>query len=135
MVQGLAELNRNLQLVKTFTDLRLITAMEKGQNLVATHAKSNHRVASGLSRAAIKEHADPRFYTRSTKLVSGIKAEKVKIFVNGLKGEVTASEPYATRVEIGGPNSRAFPFFGPAVTETAPAVILLFATAVKQVIK
>jgi len=38
-------------------------------------------------------------------------------------------------IEIGGPNSRAFPFFGPALTETAPAAILLFAVAVKKVIK
>ena len=109
--------------------------MEKAQNLVATHAKSNHIRAKGLPREVIKLHADPRFYIRSNKLVSGIKPEKIKVFVNGLRGEVTASEKYATKVEIGGPNSRAFPFFGPALVDSTPAIILLFATAVKKVIK
>ena len=102
---------------------------------MATHAKSNHVAASQLSAGERKTHPDSRFYTHSAKLVNSIKAEKVKVFVNGLKGEVTASEPYATKIEVGGPNSRAFPFFGPAVTETAIPVIGLFATAVKKVIK
>lgn len=135
MVQGLAELNRNLELVKTFTAAELITAMEKSQNLVATHAKNNHIAASGLSAGERKTHSDPRFYTHSAKLVNSIKAEKVQVFVNGLKGEVTASEPYATKIEIGGPNSRAFPFFGPALTETAIPVVALLGAAVKKVIK
>lgn len=109
--------------------------MEKAQNLVAIHAKNNHIAASQLSAGDIKTHADPRFYTHSSDLVNSIHAEKVKIFVNGLTGEVTAGEKYATRVEIGGPNSRAFPFMGPALTETGPAQIALFAAAVKKVIK
>jgi len=48
MVQGLAELNRNLQLVKTFVDANLITAMELSQNKVVTNAKSRHVVGSQL---------------------------------------------------------------------------------------
>ena len=49
--------------------------------------------------------------------------------------DVTAGEKYATKIEVGGPNSRAFPFFEPALIGTAPAVIELFALAVKKVIK
>lgn len=109
--------------------------MEKSQNLVATHSKNNHIAASQLSAGERKTHSDPRFYTHSSKLVNSIKPEKVKVFVNGLKGEVTASEPYATKIEIGSSNSRAFPFFGPALVETAVAQIALFAAAVKKVIK
>ena len=109
--------------------------MEKAQNLVVTHSKSNHIAASGLSAGERKTHADPRFYTHSAKLVNSIHAEKVKVFVNGLKGEVTAGERYATKIELGGPNRRAFPFMGPALVGTAPATILLFAAAVKKVIK
>jgi len=109
--------------------------MEKAQNLVVTHSKSNHIAASGLSAGERKTHSDERFYTHSADLVNSIKPEKVKVFVNGLKGEVTASEPYATKIEIGGPNRRAFPFMGPALTGTAVAQIALFAAAVKKVIK
>jgi len=135
MVQGLAELNRNLKLVKTFTEIELITAMEKGQNLVATNAKENHVAAQSLSPAELKSHPDPRFYSHSSKLVNSIHPEKVKVSAFGLEGDVTAGEKYATKIEVGGPNSRAFPFFGPALIGTAPAVIELFALAVKKVIK
>jgi len=119
--------------------------------LVATHAKNNHNAASQISAGERKDHPDPRFYTHSGKLVSGIKAEKVQVFANGLKGEVTASEPYATKVEtgdynktgdislvgteLGTPNRRAFPFLGPALNETAVGQIALFLAAVKKVIK
>ncbi len=109
--------------------------MEKAQNLVVTHAKSNHRAGSQISPGERKAHTDPRFYVWSNDLLSSIRAEKVKVFVNRITGEVVAGEKYATKIELGGPNSRAFPFFGPAITETAPAAILLFATAVKKVIK
>jgi len=135
MVQGLAELNRNLKLVKTFTDASLITAMEKAQNLVATNAKSRHVVGSQLTREERKSHPDPRFYTWSADLVNSIKAEKVKIFTYGLTGEVTASEPYATRIELGDAGVRAFPFFGPALTEEAAAIVALLGAAVSKVIK
>jgi len=109
--------------------------MEKAQNLVATHAKNNHRVGSQLSPGERKSHPDPRFYTWSAKLVNSIHAEKVQVFVNGLKGEVTAGEKYATKIELGGPNSRAFPFMAPALTETAVPVVALLGAAVKKVIK
>ena len=108
---------------------------------MATHAKGQHLRGNSLSREAVIEHEDlqgtgsPRFFTWSAKLVNSIKPEKVKVFANGLKGEVTASEPYATKIEIGSSNSRAFPFFGPALVETAVAQIALFAAAVKKVIK
>ena len=135
MVQGLAELNRNLKLVKTFTDASLITAMELSQNKVATNAKSRHIVGSQLSREQRKTHPDSRFYTWSADLVNSIKAEKVQVFVNGLKGEITASEPYATLIEIGGPNSRAFPFFGPALEEEAVGIVAILGAAISKVIK
>jgi len=109
--------------------------MEKSQNLVVTHAKNNHIAATQLSAGERKEHPDPRFYTHSADLVNSIKAEKVQVFVNGLKGEVTASEPYATKIEVGGPNSRAFPFFGPALTDTAIPILAIMGAAVKKVIK
>ena len=115
--------------------------MERAQNLVVTHAKSQHLRGASLSREAVLEHEDlqgtgsPRFFTWSAKLVNSIHAEKVKVFVNGIKGEVTAGERYATKIELGGPNRRAFPFMGPALVGTAPATILLFAAAVKKVIK
>lgn len=109
--------------------------MEKAQNLVATHAKNNHIAASQLSAGQRKTHADPRFYTHSSDLVNSIHAEKVQVFVNGLRGEVTAGERYATKIEIGGPNRRAFPFFGPALIDSTPAIIALFNIAVKKVIK
>ena len=115
--------------------------MERSQNLVATHAKEQHLSGASLSREAVLEHEDlqgtgaPRFFTWSAKLVNSIKAEKVKVFVNGIKGKVTASEPYATKIEIGSANSRAFPFMGPALVETSVAQIALFAAAVKKVIK
>jgi hypothetical protein len=109
--------------------------MEKAQNLVATHAKSNHIVGSSISPSGRKEHSDPRFYTWSAKLVNSIRPLKVKVFVNGLEGDVVAGEKYATKVEIGGPNSRAFPFLGPALIETAPQAVLILAAAVRKVIK
>ena len=109
--------------------------MEKAQNLVVTHSKSNHVAASQLSAGEKKTHSDIRFYTHSSKLVNSIKAEKVQVSVNGLKGEVTASEPYATAVELGGANRRAFPFMGPALTGTAVEQIALFIAAIKKVIK
>jgi len=151
MLQGLAELNQNLKLLKTFTAIELITAMEKSQNLVATHAKSNHVAGKPLSRAERKAHPDARFYSWSSDLVNSIHAEKVEVFVNGIKGEVTAGEKYATAVEtgdynktgdisaigteLGTANRRAFPFMGPALAGTAVQVIALFGAAVKKVIK
>jgi len=68
-------------------------------------------------------------------LVNSIKAEKVKALPYGITGEVTASEPYATLIEVGGPNRRAFPFFGPALVEEGPGIIILFGAAVSKVIK
>ena len=109
--------------------------MEKSQNLVATNAKSKHVVGSQLSSAERKTHPDPRFYTWSTKLVNSIKAEKVKIFTYGITGEVTASEPYATLIEVGGAGRRAFPFFGPALEEEAVGIVTLMGAAVSKVIK
>ena len=109
--------------------------MEKSQNLVVTNSKSRHVVGSQLSREQVKEHSDPRFYTWSSDLVNSIKAEKVQVFVNGIKGEVTASEKYATKIEVGGPNRRAFPFFGPALTEEAVPIVALLGAAVARVIK
>ena len=107
--------------------------MEKSQNLIATNAKSRHQARVSREEAIL--HPDTRFYTWSGKLVSSIKAEKVQVFVNAIKGEVTASEPYATLIEIGGPNRRAFPYFGPALTEEAAPIILLMGNAVAKVIK
>ena len=125
--------------------------MEKSQNLVVTHAKSNHTAASGLSGEEIKIHPDPRYYTHTSKLTNSIRAEKVKVLPNGLKGEVTAGEKYATAVEtgdynktgeidaigteIGTSNRRAFPFMGPALVAKAIESISLFSAAVKKVIK
>ena len=109
--------------------------MELSQNKVATNAKSRHVVGSQLSRPERKSHTDPRFYTWSSDLVNSIKAEKVKASITGITGEVTASEPYATLIEVGGPNRRAFPFFGPALTEEAVAIVAILGAAVSKVIK
>ncbi len=133
--------------------------MELSQNLVVTHAKSQHLRGKSLSREAVLVHEDlqgtgsPRFYTWSSKLVNSIHALKVKVLPNGFKGEVVAGEKYATAVEtgeysktgeidtgaigveLGTPNRRAFPFLGPAITESAPAIILLFAKAVRRAVK
>jgi len=107
--------------------------MEKAQNNVATHAKARHQ--AGVSREEAILHPDSRFYTWSAKLVNSIHPLKVKIHLNGLTGEVVAGEKYATLIELGGPNRRAFPFMDPAVTETAPVNIALFAAAVAEVIR
>jgi len=109
--------------------------MELGQNKVVTNAKSRHVVGSQLSATERKAHPDERFYTWSDDLVSGIKAEKVKAFTYGITGEVTASEKYATLIEIGGPGRRAFPFFGPALVEEGPGIILILGAAVAKVVK
>jgi len=109
--------------------------MEKSQNLVATNAKSKHVVGSSLSGEQRKSHPDSRFYTWSAKLVNSIKPEKVKVLSYGLTGEVTASEAYATLIEIGGPNRRAFPFFGPALEEEAVGIVAILGVAVSKVIK
>jgi len=92
-------------------------------------------VGSQLSTEERKSHPDSRFYTWSSDLVNSIKAEKVQVFVNGLKGEVTASEPYATRIELGDAGVRAFPFFGPALEEEAVAIVAILGAAVSKVIK
>jgi len=109
--------------------------MELSQNKVATNAKSRHLVGKQIPLGERKSHSDPRFYTWSNKLVSGIKAEKVKVFTYGITGEVTASEKYATLIEIGGPNRRAFPFFGPALEEEAIGIVAILGAAVSKVIK
>jgi len=102
---------------------------------VATNAKGRHLVGKEVSRAELDLHADPRFYTWSEDLVNSIKAKKVKVLPWGLTGEVTASEPYATLIEVGGAGRRAFPFFGPALVEEGPGIILILGTAVSKVIK
>ena len=135
MVLGLAELNRNLKLVKTFVDASLITAMELSQNKVATNAKSRHVKGSQLSSAERRSHPDERFYTWSADLVNSIKTEKVKALPYGITGEVTASEKYATLIEIGGPNRRAFPYFGPALEQEAVKIVALLGAAVSKVKK
>lgn len=113
----------------------MITAMELSQNKVVTNAKSRHVVGSQLSREQRKSHPDERFYTWSAGLVNSIKAEKVKAFTYGITGEVTASKKYATLIEIGGPKRRAFPYFGPALVEEGPGIIILFGAAVAKAIK
>jgi len=109
--------------------------MELSQNKVATNAKSRHVVGSQLSRPERKSHTDPRFYTWSADLVNSIKAEKVKVSITGITGEITASEPYATLIEVGSSSRRAFPFLNPALTEEAPGIIILLGAAVSKVIK
>ena len=135
MLQGLKELNANLKLVKTFTEIELIQAMEVSQALVANHAKANHLKGKNLSAAERKAHSDPRFYAWSQKLVNSIHSEKVKVTAFNIKGEVSAGEKYAARVELGSANSRAFPFFGPALEKNSQEIINTFAAAVKKVIK
>jgi len=75
------------------------------------------------------------FYTHSADLVNSINAEKVKTFVNKIEGKVVAGEKYATKIEVGGPNRRAFPFFGPALVKKTPEIIAIMGAAVAEVIK
>jgi len=92
-------------------------------------------VGSQLSIEERKLHPDSRFYTWSGDAVNSIKAEKVKVSVNGLIGEITGSEPYMTLLEIGGPGRRAFPFFGPALEEEAVGIVAILGAAISKVIK
>ena len=135
MLQGLKELNANLKLVETFTMAELKQAMEISQALVANSAKANHLKAKNLSAAERKVHSDPRFYSWSQKLVNSIHAEKVKVSAFGIKGEVSAGEKYAARVELGTANSRAFPFLEPALAKNSQEIINILGAAVKKVIK
>ena len=109
--------------------------MEQSQNLIVTHAKHNHKVGSQISPAEITEHTDPRFYTWSADLVNSINAEKVKVMVNKIEGDVSAGEKYATDVELGTPNRRAFPFLKPALNASYAGIIAIMGAAVKKVIK
>jgi hypothetical protein len=55
----------------------------------------------------------------------------VKVSLTGLTGEVVASEAYAGKVELGGPNSRAFPFLGPALNDNSEEILMILGSAVK----
>lgn len=135
MLQGSEQLKANLKLVQTFLNPVLIQAMEMSQNLVVTHAKHNHIRGKSLSPAERKEHADERFYGWSQKLVDSIHPEKVEARIYSIKGEVVAGEKYATKVEVGGSGRRAFPYMRPALDASNEAILLIFAAAVRKVIK
>jgi hypothetical protein len=103
--------------------------------MVANEAKSNHVAANSLSAGEAVAHDDPRFYTRSGKLVNSIHGQKMTVTLNSIEGHVVAGERYATKIEVGSPNSRAFPFLGPALETKADACIATLARAIKKVIK
>jgi len=128
---GLEQLNANLQLVKNWTNESLKTGMEVSLNLIEVSAKANHKRAKSLSPDVRKEHPDERYYTWSGQLTGSVHAEKVKVSLTGLTGEVVASEAYAIPIELGGPNRRAFPFLGPALNDNSEEIFMILGSAVK----
>jgi len=134
-LQGSEELLANLKLIKNWTAVELKVAMEKSLNLIEVSAKANHLRGKSLSPFAIKDHQEERFFTWSGKLTGSIHSEGAKATLSNISGIVSASEAYAEKVELGGPNSRAFPFLGPGLDDNDDEIIGIFAKAVKKVIK
>ena len=90
------------------------------QALMANHAKRNHVRGKSLTPLQRRAHADKRYFTWSAKLTNSIQPRAVRFTQTEVIGEVVASESYAAIVELGDPpRRRAFPFFGPAIRETA----------------
>ena len=135
MLLGSKELIAKLKTVDTMLNPELIKSMELSQNLVATHAKASHIRGKSLSLAERKEHPDERFYGWTQKLANSIHALKVKATPIKIEGSVVAGEKYAAKVETGGPNSRAFPFLGPAVNENGEAIIGIFIAGIRRIVK
>lgn len=109
-----------------------MTAMELAQNKVVVHAKANHQAPPPFG------HPDDRFYTRSGNLVRSIRADKVKRSEKQIEGNVLAGTPalveYAEAVEMGTSTHRAYPYLGPALTESEKAILILFSEAMKRII-
>ena len=132
---GVAELNANLKLIKDWTAVELVKGMEISLNKIVTTAKSNHERAKSLSPSELKLHPSDRYYTHTGKLTGSIHAEKVQATLTGISGAVVASEAYAAKVELGGPNRRAFPFMQPALVGNEQAFIYIMTNHIRMVIK
>lgn len=137
---GVEQLNANLKLIQNWTAVSLKEGMEKSLNLIEVSAKADHWRGESLSREAVIQHEaidteEERFYTWTGQLVGGIHAEDVKVTLTGLSGAVVSTEPYSERVEIGSPNSRAFPFMGPALYDNGQQIVIILGAAVQKVIK
>ncbi|MFA4971744.1 MAG: hypothetical protein WC683_03975 [bacterium] len=133
----------NLQKLASLNHPMIVLTMEIAGNNVVEHAKANHR-RPPESPAAVREHSDPRFYTRTGNLVNSMRAENAQvsdlaitvpvvagdtrvdyaaIIETGRKSAATfgggAFNPWAALTEFGGAGRRAFPFFRPAIMKTA----------------
>ena len=107
--------------------------LEVSANLVISHAKRNHVRGKSLTPWGVRLHRSRRFYVWSERLVNSMHAGKVTVYKNGLQIAVHASESYAAAVEKGGPNRRAFPFFGPAIKENRARISSSIMKAMKKV--
>ena len=133
-LQGSKELIANLNLIQNWTAVELKRAMGKSLNLIATAAKEDHLRGDSLSPAGVKDHQEERYLTWSGELTGSIHSEGAKATLSSISGIVSASEPYAEKVEFGGPNRRAFPFLGPALDDNNEKILEMFAVAVKKVV-
>lgn len=83
--------------------------------------KRDHVQANTLSPAEVKEHPDERYYTHTARLTNSMRASDAQIDAKGSPYvEISAGDEktqYAKKVEMGGPNSRAFPFMELALKE------------------
>lgn len=95
--------------------------------------KRAHQFGPSLSKEIVREHPDDRFYSWTQELANSMMAGSAEVDKTGSPFvEVLTTESYAAKVELGGPNSRAFPFMGPALMTTQQAGISIMVAASKR---
>lgn len=102
---------------------KLATAVEIVQSKVVEHARAKHGKDA---------HREDRFVTRTTGLERSIAAGGVKITDRMISGDVEARMPYASFVEEGTSNARAYPFMKPALFSNGPELQARARQALKQ---
>ena len=137
-LQGLKELKENLQKIDNWTDGAIKTALEKAAGNTINRIKSkDHIHGKTLSRQTVREHPHKEFYTWTQELLNSIRRSEVKVFLNGAEIEIRAGSNtinYAAKVELGGPNRRAFPFLAPGLEETENENMVIMADELKKVL-
>lgn len=125
------ELQMNLTRLVVIGHKEIVQGMELWGNAVVDHMQANHQyIKPGTPNPA--GHPDPRFYTHTQQLVNSMHIEDAVVSAANISVKVLASETYAENVENGTPNSRAYPFMGPALIETKQLGVSIVALAVKR---
>ncbi|MBE3088033.1 MAG: hypothetical protein IMZ71_02805 [Chloroflexi bacterium] len=129
-------LTENLKKLTALDQPEIRLALEVSAANVVKHMQMNHRrPATTAERIG---HPDPRFYTWTGKLVNSMRAGAVKVGFKVMSIEVKAgdrSTNYAADVEFGTPHSRQFPFFRPALAETAKVNMEMIGSSIRKALR